>query len=609
MEAAVGVASWLLGKVLTQLSSDLVAAYVASTELGLNVEEIKRDLKYTQGLLHMAQGRKDIRDNIGLQGLLQDLSKKADEAEDALDEIHYFIIQDQIDGTHEVIPEADGGLRGHALHGRHALRHTAGNWFSCFFCSSARARHDADDSQDTANSHGDVIDQVGNLPFNRVDMSNKIKSVVKGIHDLCTCISRLLQINQTAGEWDTSLERPPTSSTITQDKLFGREIIFRQTLHDLTNCNIPSGTLSVLPIVGPGGIGKTTFAQHLYNDKRTDAYFPIKVWVCVSTNFDVLRLTQEILKCIPHDKSAGSEAVHNSSNLDQLQKAIAERLKSQMFLLVLDDMWKCGSEAEWKNLVAPFTKGEAKGSVILVTTRFPSIAQMLKTTETIQLQGLEDSEFFTFFEECIFGQDKPECYKRDLIGIAKEISKKLRGSPLAAKTVDRLLKNNLSHECWTEVLEMDEWKNLQSNVDIMPALKISYDYLPYYLKKCFSYCALYPEDHRFNNLEITCFWEAIGIIDSGYQNDRAEAIGLKYLDELIGNGFLMKVTDRNTTTSRPGSPLTATMIKRRHTRMLSRMGREEGEAAQSTGAATSALQLLCVSEIVERVLVILQSSG
>ncbi|BAD81204.1 hypothetical protein [Oryza sativa Japonica Group] len=57
------------------------------------------------------------------------------------------------------------------------------------------------------------------------------------------------------------------------------------------------------------------------------------------------------------------------------------------------------------------------------------------------------------------------------------------------------------------------------------------------------------------------------------------------------------------------SPLTATMIKRRHTRMLSRMGREEGEAAQSTGAATSALQLLCVSEIVERVLVILQSSG
>uniref|UniRef100_A0A0E0CIR7 NB-ARC domain-containing protein n=1 Tax=Oryza meridionalis TaxID=40149 RepID=A0A0E0CIR7_9ORYZ len=501
MEAAVGAASWLLSKVLTQLSRDMVTAYVASTELGLNVEEIKRDLKYTQGLLHMAQGRKDIRDNIGLQGLLQDLSKKADEAEDALDEIHYFIIQDQIDGTHEVIPEADGGLRGHALHGRHALRHTAGNWFSCFFCSSARARHDGDDSQDIANSHGDVVDQVVNLPFNRVDMSNKIKSVVKGIHDLCTCISRLLQINQTAGEWDTSLERPPTSSMITQDKLFGREIIFRQTLHDLTNCTIPSGTLSVLPIVGPGGIGKTTFAQHLYNDKRTDAYFPINVWLCVSTNFDVLRLTQEILKCIPHDKSEGSEAVHNSSNLDQLQKAIAERLKSQMFLLVLDDMWKCGSE------------------------------------------GLEDSEFFTFFEECIFGQDKPECYKHDLIGIAKEISKKLRGSPLAAKTVGRLLKNNLSHECWTEVLEMDEWKNLQSNDDIMPALKISYDYLPYYLKKCFSYCALYPEDHRFNNLEITCFWEAIGIIDSGYQNDRAEAIGLKYLNELIGNGFLMKFLD------------------------------------------------------------------
>jgi hypothetical protein len=59
----------------------------------------------------------------------------------------------------------------------------------------------------------------------------------------------------------------------------------------------------------------------------------------------------------------------------------------------------------------------------------------------------------------------------------------------------------------------------------------------------------------------------------------------------------------------PCSPLIATMIKHRHTRMLSRMWREEGEAAQITEAAASALQLLYVSEIVERVLAILQSSG
>ena len=68
----------------------------------------------------------------------------------------------------------------------------------------------------------------------------------------------------------------------------------------------------------------------------------------------------------------------------------------------------------------------------------------------------------------------------------------------------------------------------------MPSLKISYDYLPFDLKKCFSYCGLFPEDHRFTSSEINHFWVAIGIIDSNHQADR------NYLEELVDNGFLMK---------------------------------------------------------------------
>lgn len=72
----------------------------------------------------------------------------------------------------------------------------------------------------------------------------------------------------------------------------------------------------------------------------------------------------------------------------------------------------------------------------------------------------------------------------------------------------------------------------------MPSLKISYDYLPFQLKKCFSYCSLFPEDHRFYNLEITHFWTAVGIIDSSYQNNK------NFLEELVDNGFLMKVSNK-----------------------------------------------------------------
>ncbi|KAM0890620.1 hypothetical protein ACQ4PT_026923 [Festuca glaucescens] len=125
MENTIGAANWLVGKVLNKLSNGLVAAYVASSELGLNSEKIKTKLKYMQGLLHFAQER-DVSNNPGLHSLLQDLSKKADEAEDALDELHYFMIQDQLDSTQDAAPDLGDDLRSRALHGVHAASHTIG---------------------------------------------------------------------------------------------------------------------------------------------------------------------------------------------------------------------------------------------------------------------------------------------------------------------------------------------------------------------------------------------------------------------------------------------------------------------------------------------------
>ncbi|XP_044417167.1 disease resistance protein RGA2-like [Triticum aestivum] len=524
METAIGAANWMVGRVLNKLSDDLLAAYVASSELGLNSEQIKTKLKYMQGLLHTAQER-GVSSNPGLQGLLEDLSKKADEAEDALDELHYFMIQDQLGGIRMAAMELGDGLRGHALHACHAARHTIGNWLPCFSCTR---------TQDDDCAASTIVGKP--IKFDRVTMSNKIKSVMEGIHDLCHPVSDLLDKipnNSTS----ITLKRTPTGSTVAQDIFYGRDVIFEQTVTSLTSGTYQNEALSVLPFVGHGGMGKTTFIQHLYNEKRIGEHFAVKVWVCVSTDFDVLKLTRQILSCIPAIEKEEYNCTNETANLDQLQKSIAERLKSKRFLVVLDDIWKCNSESDWNNLLAPFKKGEIKGSMVLVTTRFPSIAQMLKTVNPTELRGLEPSDFFKLFEACIFGQSKPGRYEDELIDVARDIAKKLKGSPLAANTVGRLLKKNLSREYWMGVLEKDEWKNAKDDDDIMPSLKISYDYLPFHLKKSFSYCALFPEDYKFYNSEMTSLWTAIGIIDSHCQNHK------NYLEELVDNGFLMKRVD------------------------------------------------------------------
>ncbi|VAI64009.1 unnamed protein product [Triticum turgidum subsp. durum] len=541
METAIGTAGWLVGKVLNKLSDDLVAAYVASSELGLNSEQINTNLKYMQGLLHVAQDR-DVSSNPGLQSLLEDLSKKADEAEDALDELHYFMIQDKLDGTQEAAPELGDGIRAHALHTGHAARHTFGNWLPCFSCSrtqdddcatpiaTASSPHNAT-KVDSGNDDGYVM----KLKFDRVAMSNKIKSVIESIHNLCDPVSDLL--NKIPHNNTTiTLQRPHTGSIVAQDKLYGRGAILEKTVNALTNGTYDGETLPVLPIVGPGGIGKTTFTQHLYNDERIMRHFNVRVWVCVSTDFDLLNLTRQILGCMPAIEKEEHKCTVETANLDQLQKSIAERLKSKRFLIVLDDIWKCNSESDWNNLLAPFKMGGTKGNMVLVTTRFPSIAHMVKvkTTNPVELHGLEPNDFLEFFEACIFGNSKPGHYEDDLTDVARDIAKKLKGSPLAANTVGRLLRKNLSRDYWIGVLENNEWQNTQNDDDIMSSLKISYDYLPFRLKKCFSYCSLFPEDYEFDNLEITRFWTVIGILDSTCRNNK------NYLEELVENGFLVK---------------------------------------------------------------------
>ncbi|KAI0513476.1 hypothetical protein KFK09_009499 [Dendrobium nobile] len=191
--------------------------------------------------------------------------------------------------------------------------------------------------------------------------------------------------------------------------------------------------ISLLSIVGHGGMGKTTLLQHVYNDEVTKE-FGRKMWVCVSNNFDVKKVIADMLQSLKMERP-------RCDTLDALQNSLRTEIMSKKFLLVLDDIWEEDEEkdkSKWEDVLAPLSSG-GFGSKILVTTRTIPIALMFakvikKKKEIVKLEGLEEDECLQLLNSHAFAgvENHPDDHEI-LRVIARDIVKKLLRSPLAAK--------------------------------------------------------------------------------------------------------------------------------------------------------------------------------
>lgn len=122
----------------------------------------------------------------------------------------------------------------------------------------------------------------------------------------------------------------------------------------------------------------------------------------------------------------------------------------------------------------------------------------------------------------------------ELHKIGKEIIRKCQGLPLAAQSLGGLLRSKRDIKDWNNILTSNIW---ETGSKIIPALQISYHYLPPYLKCCFVYCSLYPKDYEFDKDDLILLWMAEDLLQTPKNGKTLEEVGYAYFNNLASRSF------------------------------------------------------------------------
>uniref|UniRef100_A0A0E0JUQ8 NB-ARC domain-containing protein n=1 Tax=Oryza punctata TaxID=4537 RepID=A0A0E0JUQ8_ORYPU len=512
LEVASAAVEWVVQSILGSFFTGHLQVWIHEVGLTEVVQGLESAMRSMQMVLATIDRRKI--DNGPLSESLNELKDLLFDAEDVMDELDYYQLQQQIEGK---------GSRASACidpEGSCVSSYTP-SFFQQVSSSMNQiigwAMHGRKRKREEEPTHNIILP----LEIKR-DLTERIKGILNQLRIKGEPVLEVLQLELSCqiamSKQIQSEPRKPrqTTSLLIERKVYGRDAERDNIIELLTKGK--SSDLGVLPLVGVGGVGKTTLARFVYHDQRIKDHFDLRMWVCVSDNFNEKSLTREILE----------------------HETLLENIRRKRFLLVLDDMWEDGDMSGWDNLLVPFKCNEATGCMILVTTRRTSVAKRIGTVNKVEVNGLDETEFWLLFKAWAFNGYENLEHDPNFQSTGKDIARELKGNPLAARSVGALLNRSVSSEHWKKV--QYKWKSLVGqDDDILSILMISYEYLPVHLQHCFSYCSLFPKDHKFNGKKLVHAWISQDFVKCECRTERLEETGMQYLDNLVDWGFFEEV--------------------------------------------------------------------
>ncbi|KAJ1695031.1 hypothetical protein LUZ63_011729 [Rhynchospora breviuscula] len=369
----------------------------------------------------------------------------------------------------------------------------------------------------------------------RYKMSNKLIEVLRKVDEIVTEMNNFDLFPRVDPAQNICREN---YSYVEKSEVIGRDDEKEMIISQLLDPRRERDNISVLAIIGMGGLGKTTLAQLVYNDESLQKTFQLLLWVCVSTEFDFNKICKSIIEVATNSK----ENVY-TSNKEVLQRKLREILGKQRYLLILDDVWNEEIE-KWDELRKLLFSEAGSGSVIIVTTRSQGVASIMETLPGHDLASLNEKDSLSLFERKAFSgwAEKPQ----ELRMIGATIVSKCLGVPLAVKTIGDLMRTKREVGAWRAILEHNIWDDVKSKKDILPILKLSYDHLPSHIKQCFAFCAIFPQDYEIERETLIQLWMANDFIPFDESMKNLEIEGQSIFNELYKRSFFQNYKENET---------------------------------------------------------------